>query len=209
LSDGEGKNRLLVFVKAPRPGLVKTRLAQGVGPAESARIYGLLATHLLRGLAPLPHVELRHAPADAGEEIRPWLLRPEWRSLPQSEGGLGQKLEAAFRSGFAEGAEKLAVIGSDCPWVTPEDVEEAWRQLEENDLVLGPAEDGGYWLIALKAPQPGLFDGIAWSTGEVLAQTLAKATELNLRSTRLRVLSDVDTVEDWRRIEHHWKQSNI
>lgn len=206
---GLGINRLLVFVKAPRPGFVKTRLAQGVGPAESARIYECLATHLLRGLAPLPHVELHHAPADAGEDIRPWLLRPEWRSQPQAEGGLGQKLAAAFERGFFQGAAKLAAIGSDCPWVTPADVEEAWRLLEENDLVLGPAEDGGYWLIALKAPHPGLFDGIAWSTGEVLAQTLAKARELNLRSNLLRVLSDVDTVEDWERIEHHWKQSKI
>lgn len=204
---GAERSRLLVFVKAPRPGFVKTRLAQGVGPAESARIYERLATHLLRGLSPLPQVELHHAPADAGKEVRPWLLRPEWRALPQAEGELGHRLEAAFRQGFASGAAKLAVIGSDCPWVTPEDVEEAWRLLEGNDLVLGPAEDGGYWLIALKAPHPGLFDGIAWSTGEVLTQTMAKATELKLKCQLLRVLSDVDTVEDWQRVEHLLTQS--
>jgi glycosyltransferase A (GT-A) superfamily protein (DUF2064 family) len=82
--------------------------------------------------------------------------------------------------------------------VTAADIEQAWLALEEHDLVLGPATDGGYWLIALQQPQPSLFHDIPWSSEHVLQETLQRATAAGLRVHQLRTLSDVDTAEDWR-----------
>lgn len=193
--------RLKVFLKAPRAGLVKTRLAASVGHGPAAAIYRRLLLHLLLQLRPIPAIDLVFAPPDARPEIEPWRLNPAWNCLPQTGGDLGSKLAAAFQEAFDQGVGKVAIIGSDCPFATPGDVEAAWAGLEEHDLVLGPAEDGGYWLVALRAPHPPLFEGIAWSTGRVMEQTLARASRLGLKSHLLRSLPDVDTLEDWRRVE--------
>ena len=90
-------------------------------------------------------------------------------------------------------------IGSDCPDVTVADVEAAWEALQSHDVVLGPARDGGYWLIGLKEPRPSLFDGIAWGTDAVFAQTFDRCRAAGLVVHQLRQLDDIDTEEDWRR----------
>ncbi|MBI2925144.1 MAG: TIGR04282 family arsenosugar biosynthesis glycosyltransferase [Verrucomicrobia bacterium] len=192
-----GPEQLIIFVKAPRPGAVKTRLAETLGAVAACEAYCRLVESLLSRLASLREVELRFTPDDAGAEIKRW-LGPGWTARPQGTGDLGTRLEAAFVEAFARGAERVVIIGSDCPRVTVEDVQAAWRALEEHDVVLGPATDGGYWLIGLRSRQRELFDGIAWSTSRVLAQTLARAQAAGLRVQRLRELSDVDTAEDWR-----------
>jgi glycosyltransferase A (GT-A) superfamily protein (DUF2064 family) len=89
------------------------------------------------------------------------------------------------------------IIGSDCPDVSVSDVLSAWARLNEHDLVLGPASDGGYWLIGLRRPQPVLFQNITWSTSTVQAETLARAQRAELRTSLLRKLSDIDTEQDW------------
>jgi rSAM/selenodomain-associated transferase 1 len=106
-------------------------------------------------------------------------------------------MSSAFGSALSEGAQRAVMIGADCPEVTIEDVQAAWAALETHDLVLGPANDGGYWLIGLKQVYPELFSSISWSTSAVLAETLARAKQLALRVHLLRTLSDVDTLEDW------------
>src|SRR5262249_24760372 len=120
-------------------------------------------------------------------------------SHPQGPGDLGERLSRAFRDAFASGARRVVVIGSDCPDVTPADIHAAWAALEAHDVVLGPAIDGGYWLIGLQALHEPLFRGVRWSTSTVLTQTLALCHQQGLRVHRLRELSDVDTEEDWRR----------
>ncbi len=192
--------QLIVFVKAPRPGGVKTRLAQSIGPAAACAAYVRLVDTLLDRLAPLPGVELRYSPDDAESEISHW-LRPGWRASPQGDGGLGERLARAFASTFHEGATRAAVIGSDCPAIAPSDIEETWVALERVDVVLGPAEDGGYWLIGLRHPQPQLFLNIEWSTSSVLRQTLDRSAASRLECHLLRPLADVDTVEDWHRLQ--------
>ncbi len=153
---------------------------------------------LLASLAPLRAVELCFTPADAGAEVNPW-LRKGWTACPQSEGDLGERLHAAFTEHFLSDAERVVIIGSDCPDVTAMDVEDAWLALEGHDVVLGPALDGGYWLIGLRALQPGLFTAMPWSTDAVFAETMRRARESDLRVAVLRELSDVDTPADWTR----------
>ena len=190
------KEQLIVFLKAPRPGTVKTRIARTAGTERACCIYRELVETVLRKLNPLKEVELRFAPDDASSEIQPW-LRPGWTARPQGEGDLGARLTRAFASTFANGAERVVIIGSDCPEVKTADIRTAWKELHTHDLVVGPAVDGGYWLIGLHASQADLFRDINWSSDQVLAQTLAKARKQALRSQVLRILTDIDTEEDW------------
>lgn len=190
-------HQLIVFVKAPRPGFVKTRLAQGLGLDAAGQAYRQMVEAVLQRMAPLAEVELRFTPDEAEPEIRPW-LRPGWTARPQGEGDLGQRMQAAFAEAFADGADRVALIGSDCPEITSGDIRQAWRELATHDLVLGPALDGGYWLIALQAPQPALFAEIAWGSERVLAETLQRAKDAHLRVQLLRILTDIDTQSQWR-----------
>ena len=184
--------RVIIFVKAPRPGFVKTRLAAAIGDQAACDAYRQLTETVLAKLTPLPHVELRFAPDDTENEIAPW-LRNDWTARPQGEGDLGQRMHRAFTD--ANGP--AIIIGSDCPHLELSDLEAAADTLKEYDLVLGPATDGGYWLIGLNSPCPALFEKIKWSMGEVLQTTLAKAKGNGLSIHLLRELADVDTVEDW------------
>jgi rSAM/selenodomain-associated transferase 1 len=190
--------QLIVFVKAPRPGAVKMRLAAKIGAVAACGAYTRLVKETLENISNLNEVELRFTPDAAAEEIQPW-LRPGWKSCPQGEGDLGARMARSFADHFIGGAQRVVIIGSDCPEVTDGDIREAWRGLKARDLVLGPASDGGYWLIGLRRPQPALFEGIAWGGDRVLADTLQRGKEAGLQVEILRILSDVDTEKDWRR----------
>ena len=188
--------RLVVFLKAPRLGAVKTRLAASLGDEAARGAYRALVETLLGRLRPLSGAELRFAPDDGRGEIEPW-LPPGWSARPQGEGGLGEKLGRAFEEHFDGGGRGMVIIGSDCPYVTPADIHSAWLALETHDLVLGPARDGGYWLIGLNQPNSRLLAGIPWSTAEVLNETLRRAAELEFRVQLLRELDDVDDEAGW------------
>ena len=187
---------LIVFVRAPRAGAVKTRLAQKIGADAACDAYQKLVRAVLNRIDSIRDVQLRYSPDDAESEVRPW-LRQSWTLSPQGSGDLGERLTRAFAESFAEGARRVVIIGSDCPWLSDGDIEEAWNNLETHDVVLGPARDGGYWLIGLREPKPELFSGISWSTGMVLEQTLAHARARSLQFRLLRELRDVDTLGDW------------
>ena len=190
------REKLIVMVKAPRAGTVKTRLARVLGDGPACEAYKELVGCLLNNLAALPGVELRFAPDDALNEIKPWLVS-DWSGLSQGGGDLGQRLARAVQQSFAQDPVRLVIVGSDCPWVGVEDIRAAWGHLADHDLVIGPARDGGYWLIGMNHPHTSLFEGIAWSSERVLQQTLDRARELGLRTHCLRTLSDVDEIDDW------------
>jgi glycosyltransferase A (GT-A) superfamily protein (DUF2064 family) len=114
--------KLIVFVKAPRPGEVKTRLAQTLGADAACAAYRQLVETLLARLRTLPEVELQFTPADALDEIRPW-LNAGWQSQPQDDGDLGSRLQSGFSSAFRAGFHRVVIVGSDCPEVTPADIE--------------------------------------------------------------------------------------
>jgi rSAM/selenodomain-associated transferase 1 len=195
---------LLVFAKAPRPGAVKTRLAEAVGAETAAQLYRLLAERELQHTRPAAGEYQRvvlFTPADAAEEMAHWL--PGEALRPQTGGDLGERMASAFAEAFAVGARRVVLIGTDVPWLSRESVADALRRLDEVELVLGPADDGGYYLIGLSRPMPGLFRGIAWSTPSVLGATVDRASALGLSVQLLEPLPDIDVLEDLRR---HWER---
>ena len=191
------ENHLIIFVKAPRPGTVKTRLAHSLGGNKAAAAYAQLVETLVKNLSRLKHVELRHTPDDAEEEIRPW-LQSAWEARPQGGGDLGARMEAAFAEAFARGARRVVLIGSDCPEIKRGDIQEAHVKLKTHEVVLGPSLDGGYWLIGLNRPWRELFQGIPWSSSQVLGETLEKVRAGHGKVHLLRILTDIDTESEWR-----------
>ena len=198
-----GTSHLLVFARVPALGRVKSRLAAGVGEAAALAIY-----HELLGIT-------RAAVLDAEVPATVWLADTagaepsatearEWAGLRtrcQPAGDLGERMAAAFATAFAEGAGRVAIIGTDCPGLRGHHLTRALALLAEYEVVLGPATDGGYYLLALSSPQPALFQHKAWSTDSVLADTVADARRLGLRVALLPELRDVDTAADldaWR-----------
>lgn len=190
---------LLYFVKYPESGRVKTRLAKAIGAEEAARVYGKLTQENLNCLTSLDnsifHRVIVYDPPQAENLIKNWLPE-ETCFLPQRGQGLGERLKNAFEWAFREGVKKVIAIGSDTLGLEAGFVEEASRVLDNHDLVLGPAEDGGYYLIGLSRLEPGIFDGIAWSTSEVLSQTVSRASPLGLSYHLLVTLRDLDQKED-------------
>jgi len=188
----------VLFARAPRRGTVKTRLARSLGDDATLDAYRTLLTVTCKALRELNHVELRVTPDDGLHELDSWCA-PGWTLAPQGTGSLGERLATTVVDHFQNGATSVVIIGSDCPEITAEDIRAAHQALAASDVVLGPASDGGYWLIGLRRPTVGVFDNIAWSTESVLQQTCARAAALNLTLTTLRTLDDIDTHEDWLR----------
>lgn len=197
-----GSDVLGVFVKAPAPGQVKTRLAAEVGVHTAAEIYRHLGRRVVSACGGPGHeTVVWFAPARARSAVRDWLKGLKVAAYQaQVSGALGARLGAAFRRHFRQAARRVILIGSDCPGVDAGLVSRALAALDEHDLVLGPAHDGGYYLIGLRAPVPQLFRGIAWSTEAVLGQTLAQARRLGLSVALLPRLRDVDTASDARAV---------
>lgn len=186
---------VLVMLKAPRAGAVKTRLAAEVGVPEATRIYRLLVERQMATVPPDWPVEVFFAPADAREEMRAWLgSRPDLH--PQVEGDLGQRLASAVDAACARGACGVLVIGGDCPSLDEAALRAAGDGLRTHEVVLGPASDGGYYLLGLARPQPELFVDIPWSTEGVFPATRQKIQALGLNLSLLPVRDDVDTLAD-------------
>jgi rSAM/selenodomain-associated transferase 1 len=188
---------LIVFLKHPTPGRVKTRLAAALGEADAAGVYRALAEELMRRTRSERYRRLAfHAPGDSRSELEAWLPGEEWH--PQQGRDLGERMSRAFDTAFASGAERVAIVGSDLPWLGEAQIASALAGLEADDCVVGPSSDGGYYLLGLRRPAPALFRDVAWSTGSVLEATLARARELGLSVASLETRSDVDTLEDLR-----------
>ena len=190
--------RLIVFARWPVPGATKTRLIPALGALPAAELQRRMTLRTMdaarRWAGPAGrHIEVRHA-GGTGRDMRRWLgSGPRYRR--QSGEDLGRRMAAAFRSAFDEGCRRPLLIGTDCPGVTAELLDEATAALAERDLVLGPSRDGGYWLIGMARPLP-VFHGVEWSTASVLSRTLQRARRHGLRVHLLAELSDVDLPED-------------
>lgn len=186
---------LMIFAKAPRPGRVKTRLAASVGDEAAVEIYRALGSTVVENVIGGAYQTcVCFDPPDALAEVRSW-LGEDVAYRPQTSGDLGDRMSEAIRYGLSA-MDRVCVVGTDAPDVDRALVESALAALDHSDLVLGPAADGGYYLIAVKAPQPQLFRGIPWSSDSVLTDTLDVADRSGLVVHLLRELSDVDHVED-------------
>ncbi|MDZ7772486.1 MAG: TIGR04282 family arsenosugar biosynthesis glycosyltransferase [Balneolaceae bacterium] len=188
---------LMVFAKRPEAGRVKTRLAEEVGEKKAVEIYRRLLARTREVCLEVPVRRQAWFDGDLGEES-PW-GPPHFECRVQPEGDLGARMSHAFRMAEEEGPRQALLIGSDCADLRADHLRRAFEALERHDLVLGPASDGGYWLVGARAWHPELFRGIPWSTSDVLARTLQKAESLGLRTRRLEELGDVDTAENWQR----------
>jgi len=185
-----------VFVRAPEAGRVKTRLAAEVGAEAALRVYVRLAEHALaEARAAGAAVRVHFTPAGAEAAVRGWLGGPA-DYLPQAEGDLGERLERAFAEAFAAGFRRVVVIGSDLPELSAEVLRRAAVLLDGYAAVLGPARDGGYYLLGLRAPLPEVFRGIPWSTDAVLARTLDRLRAAGIEPALLETLGDVDEAAD-------------
>jgi len=192
------KNAVIVFAKAPVPGRVKTRLCPPLSPAQAAGLYRAFILDTLEASGGVLSAELHVAYDSNGSSTNPeWLRdREPVKHFDQEGGDLGERLIHAFGRTFSEGAQKIVVIGSDTPQITSALIEQAIAGLDRSDVVFGPAEDGGYYLVALKKPRPELFRKIPWSTAETLAATLRQAHSSGLKSQLLPSLPDMDTFAD-------------
>ena len=185
---------ILLFVKYPEPGRVKTRIAASVGPEKAAGIYKELVARVWSQLPADAEIVVCYDPSGRGDEVRAWLPGAA-RYEPQVAGDLGVRLRAAVDGAFAHGATQVAVIGSDCVELTADVFAETWEALKRSEVVLGPTTDGGYYLVALRSPVTAIFENIRWSTEHTLADTMAQAGSASVHL--LQRLNDVDTYEDW------------
>lgn len=184
---------LIIFVKNPVLGKVKTRLAKTIGNEKALQVYKNLMAHTQQ--VAIDTETSRYLFYDT--EIA---HNDEWQQTHfikglQASGDLGDRIGAAFQTVFSK-KEKVIIIGSDCPEISSDIIEEAFDKLDLADVVIGPTHDGGYYLIGMKAYHASLFEDIAWSTEQVLTQTKEKITQQGLLFTLLKQLSDLDYEED-------------
>ena len=187
-----------VFCKQPTPGKVKTRLGKGIGHEAAAKIYSRLVQHTCKIIKQIPGRLTTYFffdPPGEKESIQLW-LGLEKKLVPQAPGDLGERILKAFEFSQSRGHQMTLLIGTDCPGLNPEIIRKAQTLLEKVDVVLGPASDGGYYLIGAKGPHPELFNDMAWSTNTVLSETLKRIKTMGLTQGLLPTLDDLDTPED-------------
>jgi rSAM/selenodomain-associated transferase 1 len=173
---------------------VKTRLAREVGDAAAVEAYRRVGAGVAAAVGAEFDLTVWHDPPDAEREMRDWLGDHEYRA--QQGGDLGERMSRAVALHFDRGDRPVLAIGADAPGVGPAVVREAVRVLEEADVVLGPARDGGYYLIGLNREAPHLFEGVPWGTPHVLQVTVALCVAGHLTVGQLAPLRDLDTAAD-------------
>lgn len=200
--EGEQRWVVAIMAKAPRAGDVKTRLCPPLTVAEAAMLYRaflLDKIEQVRSLETASHA-IAYTPDDGRRTFEG--LAPDFILIPQRGGDLGRRLAASFAHFFAEGYEGALLIDSDTPTLPTEFLLQALGVIAkpDTDLVLGPSEDGGYYLVGLRAARPELFEGVPWSTSRVLPETTRRARDLGLGVTWLPPWFDVDTGADLDRL---------
>jgi hypothetical protein len=194
---------LIIFVKNPDLGKVKTRLAKSIGEEKALLVYIklLLKTKKLASSLKMKKVVFYSERIDS-DDI--WTNSKFEKKLQEGE-NIGERMHRAIFETIEKGAEKVCLIGSDTPDLSDKIINTAFEQLSHHDVVLGPAKDGGYYLIGLKKPNKTLFSNISWSTEFVLKETMSEIRKLKLRCALLQVLVDIDTFEDLR----SWDQDSL
>ncbi|MCC7465002.1 MAG: TIGR04282 family arsenosugar biosynthesis glycosyltransferase [Saprospiraceae bacterium] len=187
---------LLIFIRNPILGQVKTRLAGTLGAAKALRIYHFLLEKT-RQAALDCRAERQVYYSDFEDATDTW-TSPDFIKKLQSPGDLGDRMAAAFEEAFSSGAHQVIIIGSDCPELDGDLLNQAFDAMEQADYVLGPASDGGYYLLGMKERNAGLFQDMIWSTNQVGAETLRRIAAKGQSVHVLRELTDVDTEEDWK-----------
>lgn len=199
--------QLGVFAKYWEPGKVKTRLAAATGEQQASRIYRAFVETLVARLSDLAQRRvLVFAPIERADNFAK-MAKPGWAIEPQANGDLGARMKSYFDSAFSQGARSVVLLGSDSPDIPRNFIEQAFELLEHFPVVLGPSEDGGYYLIAACDKTPPVFDHIAWSTPAVWEETVTQLERAELRFGQLPTWYDVDEAESLNRLVEHLRRS--
>ena len=204
------RKRLILFTRYPEPGTTKTRMIPKLGAEGAAELQRQMTRHIVSRVAQF--AGLYSTPLEVRFDGGNKNLMEAWLGIgldysPQGKGDIGLRMGRALADGFGSGYDPVVIVGSDIPAITADIIQEAFKGLKKKDLVLGPASDGGYYLIGMHKTtfiqaNPRLFNGIQWGTDVVLSKTLAVAKELRLKYILLDTLDDVDRPEDleiWQR----------
>ena len=187
---------LIIFVKYPTPGLVKTRLAKSIGDKKAAALYRLFVEVILKRTNAKSFTRIIfYTPVKKEERMRAWLGK-KLEMFPQRGRNLGLKLTDAFAFAFKRGARRVIAIGTDSPTLNKDLITKAFSKLKKVECVIGPALDGGYYLIGLSHFNPGIFRGVRWGTNKVLEKTQDKLQKFGLEYMFLNPEPDIDSFED-------------
>ncbi len=199
-------DQLTIFTRYPEPGPTKTRLISALGEQGAAELQKELTEQTVQKIDQLVKTSTVEPVIcfEGGDlaGMQNWLGH-ERLYKPQGHGNLGEKLKKAFGDAFSAGAQRVVTIGCDCPDLNKEHIGRAFDALYLKDLVLGPATDGGYYLIGMQRPLDGLFEDIPWGTDKVFETTVSLAQQLGLSIEILQELRDVDRPEDLEYIDYH------
>ncbi len=188
------KEAVIIFLKYPELGRSKTRLAASVGNENALKVYIKLLEHtnlITKNL----NLDKFLFYDKVTENKMAW-GEPIYQTAYQKDGNLGERMEHAFEQLFSKGYERLVIIGSDCYELNQEIIEQAFELLKSKEVVIGPAKDGGYYLLGLNKLVKELFKNVAWSTDEVFKTTTQVLEDLNIVYDTTPILSDIDTIED-------------
>ena len=196
---------LLVFVKNPQKGRVKTRLAEAVGDDKAMQIYQKLLRYTRDILSSLK------------TDVQVWYsqyipLNDLWDQIgaekrTQQGSSLGERMQHAFERAYAEDYQRVVIIGSDCAELTTNTIRRAFEQLRQHNTVIGPSQDGGYYLLGMDQFVEEVFEDKAWSTNAVFGETVEQIEDLGLSCHRLPELNDVDTIDDWKEVKFRFADS--
>ncbi len=192
--------QLGMFAKFWAPGQVKTRLAATLGAEQAVQLHKVFVQTLLERFARMADRRtIVYSPADRVEPFAA-MAGDGWDLAAQAEGDLGQRMRSWFEFAFAAGARRAVLIGSDSPTLPASFIESAFELLREYDAVLGPADDGGYYLVGIARPTPPIFEGMIWSQPTVWGETVARLEAADWRYAALPRWYDVDEWEDLLRL---------
>ena len=197
-------NAIIIFIRNPILGKVKTRLAREIGDLQALQIYNQLL-NITRDVSLESHAIKYLFYSDFIENDDEW--DSNYNKMLQTGNDLGERMKVAFQS-ILQRHSKCIIIGSDCPYISEKLIESAFTSLDQNDVVIGPAKDGGYYLLGMNKLILEIFTDMAWSQQHLLTQTKAKLDELNYSYCELDILEDIDTLKEWENYKKSINQSN-
>ena len=187
--------RLIIFTRYPEAGKVKTRLIPALGEKGAELLHRKMVEHTMTRVSSFEGEVEVHFTGGSHDLMKGWLGN-QFQYRRQEGGCLGERLYNSVAEAFTENKKKVVVIGTDCPGLTLNHVKKAFRLLDRSDLVIGPAYDGGYYLIGLNKLFKELFQNITWSSSLVYRQTIKAAEQVNLQTADLEKLADIDCPAD-------------
>ncbi|MCK5706415.1 MAG: TIGR04282 family arsenosugar biosynthesis glycosyltransferase [Candidatus Aureabacteria bacterium] len=196
------ENALIIFVKYPESGLVKTRLAKTIGKDEAAQFYRILVENILENCISKDYRTIIFYSGNCeANDLMNWLGK-DLDYIAQVGGSIGERMFSAFRGVFQKEAGKVVLIGSDCLFVNAKVVQQAFKELEKVHVTIGPSKDGGYYLLGLSRLQEEIFNGIDWSTDKVMEQTKQTLNRVGVAYSLIDEYFDIDTFEDIERLKN-------